>query len=61
MLSDQLKVENRIKEGAENLLQMPLNVSLVSIIIARDRGIRCRCVSSGRRRSRPCRRVYMAA
>ncbi|KAH9889877.1 Rapamycin-insensitive companion of mTOR, N-term-domain-containing protein [Cubamyces lactineus] len=28
MLSDQLKVENRIKEGAENLLQMPLNPAL---------------------------------
>ncbi|KAJ8469790.1 hypothetical protein ONZ51_g8763 [Trametes cubensis] len=30
MLSDQLKVENRIKEGAENLLQMPLNPTLRS-------------------------------
>ncbi|KAI0643109.1 Rapamycin-insensitive companion of mTOR, N-term-domain-containing protein [Trametes meyenii] len=29
-LSDQLKVENRIKEGAENLLQMPLNDALKS-------------------------------
>ncbi|KAI0775530.1 Rapamycin-insensitive companion of mTOR, N-term-domain-containing protein [Trametes elegans] len=30
MLTDQLKVENRIKEGAENLLQMPLNDALRS-------------------------------
>ncbi|KAI8986238.1 Rapamycin-insensitive companion of mTOR, N-term-domain-containing protein [Trametes punicea] len=30
LLSEQLKVENRIKEGAENLLQMPLNPALRS-------------------------------
>ena len=30
-LTDQLKVENRIKEGAENLLQMPLTVSARSL------------------------------
>lgn len=33
-LSDQLKVEKRIKEGAENLLQMELNVSAHATVLS---------------------------
>lgn len=35
-LNTQLQVENRIKEGAENLLQMPLEVCLSILILGGD-------------------------